>query len=188
MAKKKRDKREVGVMFVDIARFLDATRTWGDEDVAEFLQDFYMDMGDVLTEHGGRIIKYMGDALMAVFEPDHVDDAVRCAEALHESFGTFTRDRNLNLGLSIGLHLDEVILGGFGHSSCEIHDVLGKGVMLAGLICGEGTRISDRAYDRLTTKMDTTRSEMEASWLPGPVTVHTIPMAAQAGTKPVRRF
>src|SRR5436305_8027952 len=76
------------------------------------------EMRRVLERHGGRVEKFIGDAVMAVFGVPmlHEDDALRAVRAALEMRAAladlnreFDRDYGVELGIRVGVHTGEVI-------------------------------------------------------------------------------
>ncbi len=55
------------MLFVDLHNFSIASVHLGDR-TPEFVQAYYVLVGDIVVPTGGMLIKYMGDAVFAVFE------------------------------------------------------------------------------------------------------------------------
>jgi class 3 adenylate cyclase len=74
---------------------------------------------EAVFEHGGRVVKYTGDGLMAVFGiPEVAEDdavrAVRCAAAMQSSFaalaGEIKHERGTSVALRVGVNTGEVVV------------------------------------------------------------------------------
>ena len=87
-------------MFVDLAGFTPMTVTLGDQAVAEMLRVFAMTVRGAANQHGGRIIKQIGDAFMLVF--DRAPEAVRFGLDLSGRVGTQEDFPGLHLGAHYG--------------------------------------------------------------------------------------
>jgi adenylate cyclase len=94
----------------------------------------------VVTEHGGSIDKFAGDAVMAVFgaprpEPDHAVRAVRCAVAMQARQSELNEEaieqglRPLHVG--IGVNTGVVVAGTVGGGGRLEYTVLGDAVNVA---------------------------------------------------------
>ena len=59
------------------------------ERAAEMLQGYYVFAGDIITNSGGTILKYMGDSVFAIFDSGMETDAVRSAIVMKERFAGF---------------------------------------------------------------------------------------------------
>jgi adenylate cyclase len=104
----------------------------------------------LLAEHRGRIVKLMGDGLIAEF--GSVVSAVACAAAVQKrlAFQQQNVPAHDRIVLRIGVNLGDVIVEG--------DDLLGDGVNVAARleqICSPGSvLISGAAYDHLSGKLD----------------------------------
>ena len=81
-------------------------------------------MSDAILDHGGTLVAYMGDGIMAVFgapvaSADHADRALAAARAMLqrlEEFNAWIRERGHGDGfkMGIGLHSGPVMSGNVG--------------------------------------------------------------------------
>jgi adenylate cyclase len=136
------------VLAADIDRFNLATRHMTVEQFAEFLQGFYEVAGEVLMAHRGRLVKYIGDALLVVFEEGREELAVRTGCALREAYRRYVEDQNSELRvteLSVGISVGDVVAGQVGHPEMLTYDVLGRPVTTAFVLLNCGGVILDRA-------------------------------------------
>jgi adenylate cyclase len=76
---------EVTVGFADVVSYTRLSGQMAEADLAELLETFEATTADMITEHGGRVIKLIGDAVLFVF--DEPEPAARVALELVESFG-----------------------------------------------------------------------------------------------------
>jgi adenylate cyclase len=77
----------VTVLFSDIRGFTTFSETREPEEVLEILNRYHEEMTDAVMEHGGTLISYMGDGIMAVFGApieyeDHADRALATAQEM----------------------------------------------------------------------------------------------------------
>ena len=70
--------RDCLVGFADIAGFVRLARELSSMEVFHLLSDWYMLVGDVTGDAGGRVVKFIGDAALLVF-PEERAEAVRWA-------------------------------------------------------------------------------------------------------------
>jgi adenylate cyclase len=66
---------EMAVVFVDIVGYTSRSRTLSESELVQWLEAFESDAAQVATEHGGRIIKSIGDEVLIV-----ADDPASAAE------------------------------------------------------------------------------------------------------------
>lgn len=83
------------VMFADLRGFTTRAEQLPPETVIEVLNRYLTEMSDAVLDHGGTLVSYMGDGIMAIFgapieQPDHADRAVDAArEMLRERLPAF---------------------------------------------------------------------------------------------------
>ncbi|MBW3584445.1 MAG: response regulator [Cyanobacteria bacterium 0813] len=98
---------ELTILFCDIRGFTAIAESQEARETFEWLNAFFTKMNDCITSHGGFIDKYLGDAIMAVFDKpnSHAMDAIEAAVAMQESLQKFNASRqkyNLEYPLNIG--------------------------------------------------------------------------------------
>ena len=75
------------VMFADLRGFTTRAEHLPPETVIEVLNRYLTEMSDAVLDHGGTLVSYMGDGIMAIFgppieQPDHADRAVDAAREM----------------------------------------------------------------------------------------------------------
>ncbi|MEG4516320.1 MULTISPECIES: response regulator [unclassified Microcoleus] len=98
---------ELTVLFCDIRGFTTIAESQPARETFEWLNAFFTQMNDCITSHGGFIDKYLGDAIMAVFDKpnSHAMDAIEAAVAMQETLQEFNASRhkyNLESPVNIG--------------------------------------------------------------------------------------
>jgi adenylate cyclase len=116
-------RREVAMLFTDIASFTTLVETLEPDVLAPLLNDYVAGMTDIVFAHDGTVTKIVGDAIHVLFgapgeQPDHAARAVACALAMDEyaqSFRDRWRQKGIALGVTrIGAHAGPAIVGNFG--------------------------------------------------------------------------
>ena len=81
-----RGDRPLAILFVDLVRFSDWALEAGDDAALDLLRRVGRAVDPALTARGGRIVKRLGDGLMAVFDDaaDAVDAALDASERVRE--------------------------------------------------------------------------------------------------------
>ena len=128
------------VLFSDIRRFTSITETLSPQATVEMLNEYFVDMAEVVQRHGGALDKYIGDAVMAVFgvaaarapDADHAVaaalDMIHALRALNKRrAGRGARPIEIGIGLATG----EVAAGPLGAPSRLDYTVIGDTVNLA---------------------------------------------------------
>jgi class 3 adenylate cyclase len=110
------ERKVITVLFADLVGFTARSEELDPEDVRGILSRYYAQLRSDLEAHGGRVEKFIGDAVMAVFGAPvaHGDDperAVRAALAIRESLEAMNQeDKRLDLQLRIGVNTGEAIV------------------------------------------------------------------------------
>jgi adenylate cyclase len=116
--------------------------------VARFLDGWYRAAAAIIRARGGRVVKFMGDAVLAVFPEDRAVDAVDACEQMIESVRATRGVMKVELGANV--HTAVVAEGEFGPDDDRRYDVLGSGVNHLFLMGGAaGIRISEPVYRAL---------------------------------------
>jgi adenylate cyclase len=116
--------REGTVMFSDLRGFTSFSETLEPAQVIDALNRYLTEMSEAILDHGGTLVAYMGDGIMAVFgaplkQEDHADRALAASRdmlARLEGFNASLRDDGLHEGfkMGIGLNSGPVMSGNVG--------------------------------------------------------------------------
>ncbi|MBR0930908.1 adenylate/guanylate cyclase domain-containing protein [Bradyrhizobium diazoefficiens] len=126
------------IMICDLRDFTKISDNWPRDDVIDLLNDYFDAMSEPIARHGGEILKFIGDGLLAIFplsQPNAcanllhaVTEARQAMAALNERNKTTSR-APLNYG--IGVHVGDVMYGNIGSSSRLDFTVIGPAVNMA---------------------------------------------------------
>ncbi|HEY9296982.1 MAG TPA: adenylate/guanylate cyclase domain-containing protein, partial [Phormidium sp.] len=126
------------VLFCDIRKFTSICESQSANETFQWLNVFFTQMNDCVTAHYGFIDKYLGDALMVVFDrpESHSQDAINGALMMQQKIIEFNRDRfkyNLKqpINIGIGIHTGKGIIGALGADSRIDSTVIGDVVNTA---------------------------------------------------------
>jgi len=134
------DQRTLTILFCDIRGYTCMSELMTAQETFLFLNDYLACMGQAIEDCGGFIDKYIGDAIMALFDQETTDSALQAALAMRRALGEFNRDR-IEKGLprieiGIGIHRGEVVMGTVGFISRMDSTVIGDAVNLASRVEG----------------------------------------------------
>jgi adenylate cyclase len=116
-------RRVVTVLFSDIRGFTSISEKLEPEQVAEMLREYLSEMTEIVFKHGGTVDKYIGDAIMALYnvpfeDPEHAVKAVRTALEVQERTIAVSRRWEAKLGIAIrngvGINTGEAVVGTLG--------------------------------------------------------------------------
>ncbi len=141
-------KKTVTILFSDLRGFTSLTEKYNAKDVVEILNDYFDISTKTINKNRGRVNKYIGDAIMAIFEEapkyaDYVDcdKAIIAALDMQTNFKMLQKkwkdkiDSDLSVGLGIGLARGEVIMGNIGSEERMEYTVIGDTVNIASRLC-----------------------------------------------------
>jgi adenylate cyclase len=163
--------RTVTVLFSDIRGFTTFSETRPPDQVIEILNRYLTIMTDVIHDHGGTLVSYMGDGIMAVFgapieQADHADRALAAAREMAgpalERFNEWAREQGVEAGFRIGIGLNSgpVMAGNVGSERrmeyTTIGDTTNTASRLEGMTKGTAHMIylADSTRDMLTDGSD----------------------------------
>jgi class 3 adenylate cyclase/tetratricopeptide (TPR) repeat protein len=112
----------VSVLFLDIVGSTALSRSLDPEDIQAVLDGALAAFTTVVDQHGGRVLQYAGDSVLAVFGADevHEDDAERAVlaglallrQGQLQALLLKSRHPELDLGVRVGISSGRVLLGG----------------------------------------------------------------------------
>lgn len=138
-------KREMTVLFLDIAHFTTISEKMGPEALMAFLNKYLSRLSEVMLDRRGTIDKFIGDCIMAFWNAplenkEHAKDAVlsalHCQQAINEL------NKNLDPGLPeipairIGINTGQMNVGFTGTERKLAYTVIGDEVNLASRLEG----------------------------------------------------
>ena len=141
------EKREVVILFADLRDFTPVAEALSPETTIHLLNRFFAQMVEVIQKHRGIIDNFLGDAILAFFDPldgplaPAVEQALECALEMQRAM----EDVNVSAGASkfpalkmgIGLHAGEVVVGNVGSESRAKYGIIGSAVNLTHRIQGQ---------------------------------------------------
>ena len=134
------DKRNVTVMFTDIAGFTRLSENLAPSDVAEFLNAHFAMIAAEVEREGGTVDKFMGDAVMAYWgapekQKNRAERACRAAlaiaTALHADNAQRRQAGKEPIRVRIGIHSGSVTVGNIGAPGRINYTILGDTVNIA---------------------------------------------------------
>lgn len=131
---------DVSILFTDIEGFTELAERLPVDDLARHLGRYLEVMTEAIEQSGGTIDKYIGDAIMAVWNapspvPDHATSAcaaaLACREATRALYASPQWTGLPPLVTRFGIHRAHVLVGHFGAPTRLSYTALGDGVNLA---------------------------------------------------------
>ena len=128
------------VLFSDIRSFTTLTEALGPQGTVAMLNEYFTIMVDCITEEGGMLDTFIGDAIMAAFgipigHEDDPDRAMRASIKMLTSLAEWNVERVANglmaIDHGLGLNTDNVVSGNIGSPKRMDYTMIGDGVNLA---------------------------------------------------------
>ena len=132
--------QEIAVMFADIRGFTALSEQKLPYDVVFILNRYFRSMGEAIEGAGGRVDKFIGDGIMALFGVDQSPEhgcaaALRAARAmaqhLDELNDLLRADLPSPLRIGIGIHVGPAIVGEMGYARATSITAIGDTVNTA---------------------------------------------------------
>ncbi len=140
-------RRECSVLFSDIRGFTTFSETRSPDEVVEILNHYLEAMTDTIMDHGGSVVSYLGDGILAVFgapleQDDHAERAVAAAREMVGSgldgFNEWARGEGTSEGfrMGIGINTGPLMFGQIGSERRVEFTVIGDVVNTASRLEG----------------------------------------------------
>ncbi|GAC1436880.1 MAG: adenylate/guanylate cyclase domain-containing protein [Solirubrobacteraceae bacterium] len=176
------ERRTVTIVFADLSGYTAAAERLDPETLKALVDRCMMRLTEEVDRFAGRVDKYIGDAVMAVFgapiaHEDDAERAVRAAAGMQAAMGELNQRLKLQYGvefsLRVGVNTGEVLAGRMG----ETYTVIGDAVNVASRLqhaaspgnvtVGERTRRATSAvvqYERLAELTLKGKAEPVPAW------------------------
>ena len=127
----------ITILFADIRGFTRISEHAPPEKIVSLLNRYFSAMTDIIFAHGGTLDKYLGDGLMALFgapttTPEDASNALNAAVAMQRrilGINQELREEGLSeIGVGMGLHTGEVIVGYIGSERRSEYTAIGDTV------------------------------------------------------------
>ena len=131
--------QQMTVLFSDIRGWTTLSEEMTAQESFNFINAFLNRVSPVINAHRGFIDNFQGDGLMALF-PETADDGVQAAIAMHAAVSEYNNDRRKKgfqpIGIGVGLHIGDLMLGIIGHEERMQGTVVADAVNLASRLEG----------------------------------------------------
>ena len=143
------EERVVSILFSDLKGYTTLSEQLPPTQLVKMLNDYFGAMTAIIDAHGGCVIEFLGDGILAVFGApqsmdNHAEQAVRCALAMQERLKAlpedwegealgeyFNQDGGQDFAMRIGIHTGPVVAGNLGCPSRMKYAVIGDSVNVA---------------------------------------------------------
>jgi class 3 adenylate cyclase len=186
-------KREVVILFADIRGFTPLAETLSPEATLHLVNRHFARMIEVIQTHRGIIVDFLGDAILAFFDPldgpmgPVVQRAITCALNLQQVMEAenLAQSAYPALHMGIGVHTGEVVVGNIGSESRAKYGIIGSAVNLTHRIQGQAqggeVMISEMVFHHCEESVAVRRTfQAKLKGIAHPVTLYVVEGMEQA--------
>ena len=139
------EKREISILFSDIRGFTTLSEKMPPEDLVQVLNEYLNPMTLIVLEEKGTLDKYIGDAVMALFNAPldvagHADHACRSALKMMKKLAELNQsfiERGIQpIDIGIGINTGDAVVGNMGAAMRFDYTAIGDNVNLASRLEG----------------------------------------------------
>jgi adenylate cyclase len=130
-------------MICDLRDFTRLSDNWPRDYVIDLLNDYFDAMAEPIVRHGGEILKFIGDGVLAIFPLSVPSACVNLLKAVAEGRQAMAvlNERNAETGRAplnygIGVHVGDVMYGNIGSRERLDFTVIGPAVNMASRLEG----------------------------------------------------
>jgi class 3 adenylate cyclase len=132
------------IVFADLTRFMVNSRGTPDGTLAELLDGYYRHAEGAVSTAGGRVVKFMGDAFVAVWPEERAGIGVAALPALKRDIDAWWAAKGWDSHVVVKAHFGRAICGPFGRE--ERFDVIGNEVNIAATLPARTVSLSAEAF------------------------------------------
>lgn len=126
------------IMICDLRGFTQISDNWPRDDVIDLLNGYFDAMSEPIERHGGEILKFIGDGLLAIFPLSQPSACANLLHAVSEARQAMIALNEKNseagrapLNYGIGVHVGDVMYGNIGSRTRLDFTVIGPAVNMA---------------------------------------------------------
>ena len=126
------EKKRCTFLFTDVRGFTAMSESMEPEQVTQIMNKALTIQSDAVKKYGGMVDKYIGDAMMAIFNApldldNHEQAAVMCAKEIQNNF----RSSDVGVEIGVGINTGEAVIGNCGSSTRFDYTAIGSAVNIA---------------------------------------------------------
>ncbi|MEP7154941.1 MAG: adenylate/guanylate cyclase domain-containing protein [Betaproteobacteria bacterium] len=139
------ERKEITLLFTDLAGFTNISEQLGPEQVAQLLNEHFSRATAIIKQHGGTVNRFIGDAIMAIWnapleDPQHALNACLAGCEMQRDMKQLRvtlAERGLPpIAMRVGIHTGSAIVGNLGASDRFDYTAIGDSVNLAARLEG----------------------------------------------------
>ena len=126
------------IMICDLRDFTKISDNWPRDDVIDLLNSYFDALSEPIARHGGEILKFVGDGLLAIFplsDPSACANLLRAVSEARQAMVALNENNSKSgrapLNYGTGVHVGDVMYGNIGSSTRLDFTVIGPAVNMA---------------------------------------------------------
>jgi adenylate cyclase len=126
------------IMICDLRDFTRISDNWPRDDVIDLLNSYFDALSEPIARHGGEILKFIGDGLLAIFpltQPSACADLLHAVAEARQALAALSENNGATgrapLDYGIGVHVGDVMYGNIGSRTRLDFTVIGPAVNMA---------------------------------------------------------
>jgi len=139
-----RVEQAVLIVFADLTRFMVNSRSTPDAALAELLDGYYRHAEDLVSAAGGCVVKFMGDAFLAIWPEGAAGDGVEALPVLKRDVDAWWAAKGWDSRVVLKAHFGRAVVGPFGTDAR--FDVIGNEVNVAATLPARTVSLSAEAF------------------------------------------
>jgi len=150
------ERRYCTFLFTDVRGFTAMSEKLEPEEVTKIMNKALTIQADAVKEYGGMVDKYIGDAMMAIFNapvdlPNHETAAVLCARDIQENI----KKADIDVEIGVGVNSGFAVIGNMGSNTRFDYTAIGDAVNLAARLESSTKEVGEDiviGYDTINAK------------------------------------
>ena len=150
------ERRYCTFLFTDVRGFTAMSEKLEPEEVTKIMNKALTIQADAVKEYGGMVDKYIGDAMMAIFNapidlPNHETAAVLCAKEIQENI----KKADMDVEIGVGVNTGYAVIGNMGSNTRFDYTAIGDAVNLAARLESSTKEVGEDiviGYDTINAK------------------------------------
>ena len=178
------ERRYCTFLFTDVRGFTAMSEKLEPEEVTKIMNKALTIQANAVKEYDGMVDKYIGDAMMAIFNapidlPNHETAAVLCAKEIQDKI----KQANIDVEIGVGVNTGYAVIGNMGSDTRFDYTAIGDAVNLAARLesstkeVGEDIVIGYNTINAKNFNSEITLKELKSIYVKGkekPIQIYTI--------------
>ena len=140
---------DVLVAFTDLTLFSRYANTCSARELFDTVSAYYEVIGGIVSDAGGKVVKFIGDEALVVFPDGDVDRGVDALLAIKETGDAWLTQREMPCRHYIRAHYGPVVCGPVGTRSEKRFDLFGETVNIAATLSSRGFAMTPQVFRKL---------------------------------------